>query len=165
MATAKVKVAMTEKRKLTITAVVVIAMLVVPLAAYTLLSYYVDSVDTVHLGLVSLTPPSQFKRGGEYQVAIVISYKSGHVGYIDHEYGIEVKVTLTVISTILSWVSFSQPVPYENGTQTPNFAAIQPPVLIIKVPQTVQAGNYSLTVWATNSGGSKSSATFNFTVS
>jgi len=158
-------VPMSQRRKLAIVAAVVIALLVVPLSVYVLLSYYVVSTDTVqHLDLVSATPPSQFKRGGEYQLAIKVTYKSGDVGYIDHEYGIEVKPTLTVMSPVLSWVSL-QPAEYENGTQTPNSAAVQQPVLVITVPQTAQTGDYSLTVLAATGAGQGSSATFNFTVS
>ncbi|MGD0646129.1 MAG: Ig domain-containing protein [Candidatus Bathyarchaeia archaeon] len=160
--TIKAKLPMAKKRKLTIIAVVLVAIVAVPLAAYGLLFYYVTSTNSFHLGFVSFTTPSQFKGGQQNQVTIIVNYKYGW------KYGVRDQFTLTVSGTAASWASFSPSFPYKNGIQTlPQFTVIPPSdgaILMIKVPETAQTGNYSVTVLATNSVGLKSSATFTFTV-
>jgi hypothetical protein len=71
MATAKAELPMTKKRKLTIIAVVLVAIVAVPLVAYGIL-YYVNSTEKFHLGLVPNS--SEIERGSYQSVTAVLQY-------------------------------------------------------------------------------------------
>jgi len=159
----KDKQPMSKKKKLKIITIALLVIVVVPLATYGLLFYFVTSTNSFNLGFVSFTNPSEFKPGQQNQVTVTVHYK-----YV-WKYGIRDHFTLTISGTGASWSSFSPSFPYKNGTQTLSKYTVTPPddgaILLITIPETGQTGNFFVKVLATNSVGLKSSATFNFTVS
>lgn len=151
---------MTKKKKLTIITALLAIVMVVPLVTYGLLFYFVNSSDNFSLAFIPAS--TQVEKGTYAEVAVGVHYS------FVYKYGIRDQFSLAVSGTGASWAGFSPIYPYSNGSQTLSQLTVTPPttgaVLVIKVPENAQTGNYSVTVTATNNVGLKSSATFNYTV-
>jgi hypothetical protein len=157
----RVKAAKARKRKKIIAATVLALIIVVPIATYSLLFYYVNGSDKFYISYSSITPPSQFKRGSQYGVDFLVSNS------FTSKYWIKDQFTLTKSGQAASWSNFLIP-SYRYGIPTDEITIptqSNDGFLSITVPQTAPAGNYSLIVEATNSVGRQSSTEFNFTVS
>ena len=156
--TSKAKIAMTNKRKLTIIAV--IAIVSVSLASFALLFSYVYSFT---VNIFRGTAPAELKRGSQTQVGIIVHYYKMNNPYLKNQ------ITLSVSGSGASWASFPVSIAYTNGTtQTFPQNTISTPsdgaVFLIKIPVDAQTGGYEIIVTGNNSVGQTSSETYIFTV-
>ena len=156
--TSKAKIAMTNKRKLTIIAI--IAIVSVSLASFALLFSYVYSFT---VNIFRGTAPAELKRGSQTQVGIIVHYYKMNNPYLKNQ------ITLSVSGSGASWASFPVSAPYIKGTtqtlpQNTLSTSANGAVLLVEIPVDAQTGGYEIIVTGNNSVGQTSSETYIFTV-